>query len=1715
LADIETLKSAFMKAHKAGDEKNASILARALKAEMANTSTPPAEDPGLLGSLKRGVDSIAEGFGSTAEVLGAPETGSALKGAIESKGPSATEQFMAPEGILNFDWSQLPNAVAENLPDMAGVAASAGAGAAVGAPLAPFTFGLSVPAGGLIGGALYGIGRNTGDRAKARAANDGREGVSASDIAIGAGIGAVEGAIDKFGVGKVAGGLVKSVAKGAAKEALTEAAQTGVEEAGTTAGTEKGLTFDPKEIAGSAILGGTTGGTFHAVGGVKDAAVDATGKALTNLRTDDTSKVDEYDVLARDLLQEGADYKDERLGEVRTTKKGSAKEAANAALRIARGRMGEASKRLRQLATARKDTEALETLSSVDKVIAHQGSDLPEELTSKLQAYFGGEPDVERLVSHGHASKRISEFTQKSNEDMGGLSKTTKNWDLFDGRNTNPLMKYAQAGGFGGIALGAPHFAALPIAGIAANRAARTLDNFTNRRSAIKRYTDTVTQAQAENPNLKLPDMTGQNAWQTLAQMRRAEQDAKIDSIRTEARSVNKEDIAAARQDAKAEAERIRGVNMGIHLQNTAGLFAGRSGLEKTPAHEPYHYWKAATSLDPAQVVETMVQLEDQGAIPEGTAKRFRADPRSFSTDANTPEGQQTYLVQEAVRKAAAPTYEGGREAVAQVKAMFKGKGDGQKPGGTNTSGKFRDANSAAPTGSRRRQKAFEGDRRYKNLLSQVESDGSLKPEERAGLMELADEINTPLATADQRKQIVEQRIGEIVRGKARQAMWKTNFRGLASIGNDISIKRGDTPEQIAEKAEAQDEKVKTKGRKKRAKRRQADRTGASSPNGTPSTPEAQTRGSRAAQKLLEASKAPLLLTDQRSESEKAVADREPKPKPEPQGKGPMPKGNKKSLTQMVFNRINQLTDTIITATSEKATDLQKHVESLPKSTEGRVEAMLYEFPSQRLTINMLIDSFAEKNGVPVRAAVESVVETLNHWAATGRIKIVKQFKQDKLAVGGVQQRDTDGKPLEVRHIEILDPAMKDRMETAQAVRMHRNMVDQSQMPQDYTPGQIKQGPQRAFKDYDGERLQDGSNWDGPLAFLNAMRKSGLGVSDKMLTQIEDGLRTLDGKRNLLQLGDALRPEGDDSPLRAAAQLLQQLGLKGARRSNLLRQEWMFGSNLRVYSKNGSASSQGGDLMKGILRAPSKQKLGNGKGVDFLFHSFGNLLGYDKESPLARRQALLKDPEMVDELVRFAENPFGLSTIYTGNDRKRPKPLQAIIAKGEDFFQVLNVAHEVADMVKWARIRHPDLKARSNTELLAHPKVRADLANYETSFISQLDANNNAYQLVGLLLGDPTILQATGMQPTPGVDNPDSEKGQDIYMKPALSIAERVPELAAKLEERGEAFHSSLRKLFKRPIGTYLYAAAFNSRRDAFADILADMAGDESNVFGREGSLFQLAEPDIQAVTSPEGRTFNRMRYSNGGREEAEEAVQKRIVKGKDKKGDFWKVETLDKDKWRAGADKHRSEEDALSGVFADDLYVRLNRELVRDMQTRFPRVQEYLNFSRSVTEMLKDKGQTTVKVPTPDGLTLDYDLAEVDVYDGHKVTLQDGSTVNLGQKTGDVKHRGQGLAAFIAHMHDAYVMRETWKRMTDNGGLSVFNPIHDSFGSHPSEAERMQATVLQIMQELGDQDHNIFEQILELNGIDPMVFMTNGGVIPMREHVNPVPASAIPTAVS
>lgn len=1752
--DLERLAAGIVAAEKAGDTETVKLLGaeyRRLQGQGGGTAAPqaPAQDSGFLSTLGNAfsvnVDPILEGVGDTAEVFGYTGAAETLKGltSMPEGYKSAASEFMN-EGGAGYKWSALPAAAGEQIGQFAGSVASravgAGAGAALGSLAGPAGTATGAVVGGFAGPAAFEAMQVLGPVAKQRAAADGRTEVTMEDLAAAAATAAASGTLNALAPG--AQGFVRRMFL----EGATEAGQALITQTGETAGTKSGLDLNLKEAVGEGIIGGTSAGAFDAgvaaVGAADRAAYAAVGKAadaLEGIRYDNEKYTDD-DKRAADRLFNAANGDMAVLGNVDDIEEGTAKGAAKAALVSVREDAKLAASGLRALAKQQNNQSALSAINTVASQIGNATIPTPQSHIDRLLEATENHPDAQRLASLARQANRIQDFTAHGTRDIGGLSQYTRLGDVTDKRNTQK---------WGATAAGAGLFSVGGVAALAApaalNRVARVVDKITNNRSRVKRFVESATR-----DGRSAPEIQGQTALDSLEQLRKiakAEKAAQLLAFQTQrdnaspmvaAKAGKAQQAAVTAEATEAQKAAALAAKYRSNAATTDILFETDDVPEGVPYHEPYLKWKQVTGAGPATTLDVLEQLAREGLVGKDIPQRFREDIRSFKTDGE--QAYETYNAQELVRQRLNPNYKPKLDPETDTDKVMS---------------KLSAAN-ANLRGGQVEFKAQEGKRRKQKLVAEIESaEKSLSARQLQGLFDLAEAIDSSEVIRADRFAKVNEFIPIIFDGNpALVELWSKKFAGLAGIGNDKPYTRK-TEEQIEEEAKTEQfEKAKKQAVKRKSK---AKKTAAPQPDLQPlpsETPEEQTPESPSKPDLADVALAKLNKPEQLSfdfdadpPSSVTVAQdaEEPKmtkPKKVRAVKGKadktkavepeigssiesdpkeeeLPKGKKK-IADRVKARVKEIGDALNLA-RDYGDALEAYRADLPPTVEGKIEDIFYDLASDQMTANQVIEAFTAQinRGQSMKADVAAlaprVLEALKSMEAAGKIKLVRPYRNEKLKIDGSYAKDAQGKSLDVLQIEVLDTELAERFDIAKAVKMADRVVPQEEPELDYGPNNQTYEKFSALKDIDPSRVDQ--SFQPIFDFLNSMRRQMLSVNNTMLTQIEDALDKAT-ERRVGTVGEQLLPKSDktnrrdEGPMRTVAQMLFQLGPKGERTSTLIRQEWGAGANLRVYSKNGLAHTQAGDIMKGILRFPTKHKLGGEKGLDYIFHGIGNLLGYDKQAPKVRRTIIFTN-DLVDDLVSFANDPFGRRVLK--NDNGESTKIGKMVGDGEGFFQVLNAAHEVKSMVDFARARYKGRKKLTNSELLQDPKVRADLAaNYETDFIVQLDASNNAYQIAGMTMGYEEVLKATGLLPREGLEGDvDGIQGADIYLDPARTIASRIPELQALVDAGLPP--SKLRKIFKGPIGTYLYAAAFNSREKAFREALNGLRGD-APLFSIDGGpgLIPIPQNVLDGLRSESGAMFSEPKYDVEGDVKDIKRVRKRIVT--DDKGKF-RVETATGDKGKfKGSKKFDKEDEAISYAYEMDLYVRMNDELIRDMNTRYPQMREYLNFAQVVSDITKANGKETVNVPTKDGMMLEYSFKKAPSFVGVETQFGD-KVLSLGLRTPDYKLAGRGLAAFMTHQNDAWALRETYKRMQEKG-IKGFNPIHDSFGFHPSDASAGQETWVEVMQEIGSPEYNLFLQILEANGISLDQYRDAGGntqFILGRQGVKPVPASSIPTALS
>lgn len=1721
-------------------EALASARAALSTRQAAVQDTSDVGSPGLLDrfgdALHYGADTPIENTATTAKALGFDETGAFLSDLTTApdgyRSAALDVDKNLEEGHYLEAISYLPRLGAEQLGQFGGAliarASGGAAGGIVGGPV-------GAAAGAIAGPAALGFAQQLGPVALERARNEGRTEPNRDDWLAAAATAAASGLMDSAAPG-VAGGLRR-----VATEGVTELGQGYVEQVGSSAGTGAGLQIDHSQAITEGLGGVASAGIFDAsVKGAKIAA-DLPNK-LSDVRWDDRhAQYDENDVeLARRIREHSLDDAD--IGHVSSTDgQRSAQGVAKGVLKTLRA---EADAIKRELVKQAKSDEARTNLQTLDDELNAIKKDVFEDTTSAviadinsvvnssknmkarvsdkairdLERIFPNSPQATRLTGLLKQIQKVTPFTEAKG-DLGGLNQWTRLLDPFDGRSG--IGRFGLAAHGAGVAGIAPISLAGSATAIGINRAARGIDNLTNRRSRVKRYTESVERA------VKFRGLEDRTNADRVSDLKKLADEARVQRQLDAQSQVAAQAVNGVSHQNSTSVGPV-GPMPNLAAMATDGMFD--SGVvPEDHYYAPWREWQKATGLNPKQTYTALTQMEAEGKVQPGTAQRFRYDVRSFQTKGNSPEANSTYNLQQAVRAQFNPEYSAVHAAAQEARKTAP----------------FTDVSSVGIHAKRNVMLAREGARVWNNVGSAIDAaSDELDASTYAKLLKLRHAINRGDVLQDERMAQVEDVLSGLFRNPIEYSRWHKVFSPLATIGGDRVPEKWKTGEDTStgldekiektKEAEKRYKKRKAKGGKAKSKTEPAansnsEPTGARYPtpanvNAKPDFPTAYPFSDSKINDLIEKSKTPQGddPADEKPTDASALADAQsPKPNPaldESKGDKKRPRGNKKGIARRIAERVETY-ERAVQRSVEHGEALAATMKSLESSVEGRVEGLIYDAATDELTVNMLIDSFAARYGIPPHEAARIVYSTLKGWEDAGAIRLVSRFKGNTLRREGEAVRDGDGNMLHVLHIELLNPDLVSTAEVAKSVALHDRMVSVDGPSVDYSVSNLHDGAQSAFKDYADNEVDE--SFMPIVNAINDLRRMPMAIHGRMLSQIEDALDGNSG--HTAPVSAQLTPKTDDgevdkSPLYAVAQLLFQLGTKDRRSDNTFHQEWFAGANGRIYSKNGQAHSQGGDLMKGLIRSAVKAPIGGRTGLDFMFHSFGNLIGYDKESPKDRRDAVFQ-PGRIKALLDFANDPFGRTRL--GDKTKKARELSAIVDKGEGFFQVLNVAHEVADMVTWASARHKGL-AKDPERLLRDPAVQQDIAeNYSTDFIVQLDASNNAYQIAGLLMGAERLLQATGMAPRPGVENPDVVKGADIYAEPAAVVVDRIPELKAL-----ELPPSAIRKLFKKPIGTYLYATAFESRREALVKELKSISkGAPIFGVGEKPGLIGVPENIVMGLASEEGHTFLPVGYGLDSQPTGEKPIRRRVV---ERDGKFF----IDSDKSKAGRGFKKTKqafdtfEDAVAEAYARDFNGRVDRELVTVFEGMYPEVRDFLGYAKSVSDFIRDRGTgpngefdpSFINVPTPDGIMLKYSFKEKGSYAGLEVERPGKAkshTYRLGYATGDAKLTGRGLAAFIAHQIDAYALRESYRRLGGRSGLKTFQPIHDSYGFHPSDAARGQAAVLEVMQEVGQGDFNIFLNILDANGIDPAEFLQAGGKLPDRKHVQPRTPSQIPTALS
>lgn len=1711
---------------------------------------------------------IAEGAVRTADVIDNRLLGDSFDPKAVIKG---LEDFQAsnaiPEGTFSgATWEGVK--ANPTLPNIGRFIAETGIASAPDtlAAMASFIPGI----GPIIGAGL--IGGYTGEALEQRLDNDGRRGQEPTlkDIGYSAASGAATALLERTGAGRILKPGGKTVAsrltRAGANEASTEAAEGFAQDYLTTVDTKTG--FDPMRAldlaAAGAVGGGGVGAAYRTPAELVNAVVRPRDPEEEPLEVPDEDHVR----AAQDLL-EASDYNLDMLGDTRTTDGDSAQGVAKGALKTLRRVAQERSKELTRLVKKQDmGQEARDAVRSLMGTLENHKARTSQESINRIGELFPDNADAAELQSLARRISIIQDFAG-SKGDMGGLTRWTRLIDPTDERNEfraiTTLGSLATLGSSGLAGIGINRAArvvdnmtgyrsrvrryveqnadrtAPPFSGtrseaiikqlkesektkVAADRLARELEKRLQRRQKQIAKGDRrgpwdapglVSESQGRS--VKVPGKTLDETQRLLEDTKkRREAEAKL-SEQTKA------DAAAAKasEDAKKLAEKAAVRQRAAHVVDL-GRQAMRRMFETGEyppgvIGAPYKLWSAAIGLSPAEILQGMRQLQETGALEPWIGDAFESgDMRLFETRMQDGKTKIYVPIQQFLRNNLNPDYEPPADAF-DLDPDDSEDGDGDSEGPTirasaKAKAKLNGGVTRAPAlrgndlgKNNTDAKSREGRRRANALLDQIELDPNLSESERSELVTVVDYINRAdmarTDRADHAYPAIDGIFSRKLADKAKRELWKARFKPLVSIGNDAPIYK-DMPTE--ERVEFEfSERVKGKPTPPKKPPVAAEEA--------PATPRPSVLSRLGKPPALDPVGPSPDETDFRFPEEQTVDDSIEVPDADVAlGRASehlLTLANDAEPTEKgLFVRMGRALAKWYVAAEELALGPEGEVERRKADLDQQgtpkalVERLILDNPGS-VTQNGLTERYARERGIKLSQAIEPVHNALADLAAEGKVqRFVKPGSLGMLTYKDNPVKTTDKQPVVVIDVKPVRGSELERLlRKAQAAQMLEKLPDISQPGPAYTVDVARHGDFEAVRNVDQLGLQH----TPAITFLNMLRSSPLGINSNIMKAIADRLQGDPSRLGEFakMLEDRTEKGKDDGNMRAFVQLLFQSEAAGTRH---IYQEWFFDHRFRVYPANGSATTQGADLMKGLTRAPERYAVGGRAGLDFMFHSFGNILGFDKEAPSVRRSAIFEG-DTINELLKFAEEPFRRNVF--GRSPKNPNALGKIVKGSEGPFQTLNVAFELRDMVQFARARFPDEPADAK-ELLSDPAVQADIAqNYKTDFIVQLDANNNNFQLIGLMTGDAAMLQATGMARRPNT-NPDVDAPADVYVAPAQAVAARVPELNGWPAKQ-------LRKLFKRAISNYAYNASDGSRQKSFDTELRKIAEDMGvPAFGRDGSpgLINMPQAFVDGLKDGSVIEFEEASYAQDGSTKPLRKVRWKLeAEGEGDKAGFRLMRATGNRAKFGPSRKFETKDAAVEWLYSQSMYGRMNRELIRDINMRFPQVAAYMSFARSIEDWMKAEGVQTITLTAPDGVTVDYSLSSLPIYGANDVSLGEGrKPVRMGLPTDQKYLSGQGLAANIAHMLDAYVLRETYRLLNEQKPLATFNPIHDSFGFHPADTKRGRDMVLAVMQTLGEQKFNIFEAIVQSNNLP-----RDKVLMPQRIGINPQGPDDIPTAVS
>lgn len=1591
-----------------------------------------------LDSLARGTGDVLRNYAATADSLGVPGLGDWFRSIAPTGDPDvkpAGQDFMEGSGsgrMLDFNLNALPDAVIEQVPQAASAVAGRAAGMATGAAIGSVAGPPGAVAGAAIGG-LAGpflaefaqqLGPTVQERARRRAGDPNAK-PTAADWAWAAGSSAASGALDTLGLGHLrAGGVVRALGR----EAATEGAQSVVQQVGETAATPGGLEIDPKQVVGEAALGGLAGGVIDTASG---AAARGAERALAPPESVRVRGPDDV-ALAQRIEGRGLDLNIREPGQA-----GGAEEAAKS---TGRSINTEATRLLQELqaeAVSRGDFEVADQLAQVKTTAfgAATSSASAVDLAGAAEM-LPGDQRVRHLLALARQRARLNPFLRQQGT-VGGVSTLTRWIDPWEKKATGAQRAVATAMmvGSGGTLL---------FAGPILNRLAKAIDRRTGRYSPVETFVrnanrsgiepvDTRTASETQRRDIRLGKMVEDAEKRQFQADYREARAADADWNAQMAANARAAQQAQQRIDTRARDDRLEAQAMDAdwNARMAANATAAREAQQRASALAKNEETAITRTERAADVVSGMAFRRDRKGVPGGPEGQTGVGPAPQSGKAGTGEAARA--------DATGNSYFSGGEQermgwVDYYRSLIRGT-PAEPPPGLINSGAHKVATGQAATAER---VALAGE------IAGLPADSvPAAVQAELGKMDSRTALAPDRAASRQRIEALLDGLDDPV--SERQRRLAANFELIAPTKAPAAPKAS---QQASAETTLSPEVVSlVRALAKTAK----------------PPAEAKAVSAKADITPLPADLATVVREDKTAPADPAEVLAQPQPAPAEARRAAKnaPERVKKAVQRLVSgrsrgktlsNRLGDREAALLVAAQRRGEypALKQQIEqyTASESPAERIKGLILKGGSEYVPFSGLVGEYASlynsRDPVSSAEAVAGGVRDLIDQGVLSSVYSTPAKREGRFvkAAGGKQLYAG------LLRFNRKHPFMQ-ALDLAKSWGRDKNSVDVSSPHAPAGPEKV-----RVYPPTDRKVVMDRVD-----TFVNALRQMGTGIHrgyvdllhkavEKPTTALKDSLidpnnGSTVGLDNLAQIGTQLPAEGP------------------------IFQEFQAGANGRVYAKNGSATTQGGDLMKALTRAPFSKPPGI-RGLADMFQHWGNVFGASKESILARWDFV---PEHIGDILAIADRPFA--------DNLPEAAKKLLSAEGPH--QATAAALDIKSMVSFALARPTGAPYKAKADyanLLKDPAVIQDLAkNWSTDAVVQFDGNNNAYQIMGLLRGDQSLLEATGMavRPEEAGSPPSERQVADMYAAPArLAIEASLPELAGALGSADG--RKGIRSVFKNAITTMLYDSSPQTEsRSILNKLLAnpgivDKAALEASITDAPGGEFAVGTGNYRVQRD----------------------------------GDVYRLQRKGPKGWSTGS-TFASPAEARQYAALNALSVRASAAVRKriigtaEEPGMYPGIRETLSFFQTIGQHLKET-QGYAYFPTPDGQVLRYDFRDVPEYGTQSVSWRNtkGKDTDFSfayVKGLSEKKVGRGMAAFLAHSHDAYVMRQA----AETAQPTYYNTIHDSHGFHPAESSKGRMAVVAAMLGLkntiyktpGGTFDNVLEAIMSLNGMDPKDPMT------------------------